>query len=60
MFVQVKDYFAVLICPEQKSPFLKKHLKSDTVKLDIYCQGMNKCGVLFMHFSYFQEIPNPH
>jgi len=24
MFVQVKDYFAVLFCLEQKSPFLKK------------------------------------
>lgn len=55
MFVQVKDYFAVLFRLEQKSPFLKKHLKSDTVKLDIYCQGMNKSGVLLIRFYYSQK-----
>lgn len=55
MFVQVKDYFAVLFRLEQKSPFLKKHLKSDTVKLDIYCQGMNKSGVLLIRFYYSKK-----
>ncbi|GEM_PF-3623487 len=54
MFVQVKDYFAVLFRLGQKSPFLNKYLKSDTLKRDIYRQSMNRIGVLFMRFSYSQ------
>jgi len=59
MFVQVKDYFAVLFCLEQKSPFLKKRLKSATVKLDIYCQRMNKSGD-FLPLHSFRNAFTPH
>ena len=48
MFVQVKDYFAVLFALSKKS-FLGKYLKSDTVKLNIYCQRMNKKRGVFCH-----------